>query len=124
VASDHHAVPQVFFADPEAAAVGLTAKRAQEAGIRVVDVDLGKAVPGANFYADGYSGRARIVVDLEHGYLVGATFVGPGVAELLHSVTIAVVGQLSIERLWHAVPSFPTISEAWLRLLEAYRDSE
>jgi dihydrolipoamide dehydrogenase len=25
-----------------------------------------------------------------------------------------------IDDLWHAVPSFPTISEVWLRLLEQY----
>lgn len=79
---------------------------------------------GAKLYADGYTGWARMVVDLDHGYLLGVTFVGPGVSELLHSATIAVAGQVPVDRLWHAVPCFPTISEVWLRLLEAYRDSE
>lgn len=64
-----------------------------------------------------------MVVDVDHGYLLGVTMVGPGVAELLHSATIAVAGQVPVERLWHAVPCFPTISELWLRLLEAYRDA-
>jgi len=63
------------------------------------------------------------VVDLDQGYLLGVTLVGPGVTELLHSATIAVAGQVPIDRLWHAVPCFPTISELWLRLLEAFRDS-
>jgi hypothetical protein len=45
------------------------------------------------------------------------------VAELLYSATVAVAGQVPIGRLWHAVPCFPTISEVWLRLLEAYRDT-
>jgi dihydrolipoamide dehydrogenase len=53
--------------------------------------------------------------------LLGVTFVGPGVEELLHSATIAVAGQVPLTRLWHAVPCFPSISEVWLRLLEAYR---
>jgi pyruvate/2-oxoglutarate dehydrogenase complex dihydrolipoamide dehydrogenase (E3) component len=53
--------------------------------------------------------------------LLGVTFVGPGVAELLHSATVAVAGELPIDSLWHAVACFPTISEVWLRLLEAYR---
>jgi pyruvate/2-oxoglutarate dehydrogenase complex dihydrolipoamide dehydrogenase (E3) component len=124
--ADHHAVPQVVFSDPEAAAVGLSAEQAEQAGHRVrsVDVEIGDVVMGAKLYADGYVGRARMVVDLDHGYLRGVTFVGPGVAELLHSATIAVAGQVPIDRLWHAVPCFPTISEVWLRLLEAYRDSE
>jgi pyruvate/2-oxoglutarate dehydrogenase complex dihydrolipoamide dehydrogenase (E3) component len=123
--ADTHAVPQVFFTDPEAAAVGLTAEQAEQAGhrVRAVDVDMGQKVPGANFYADGYAGRARIVVDLDRGCLLGATFVGAGVAELLHSATIAVAARVPIDRLWHAVPCFPTISEVWLRLLEAYRDA-
>ncbi len=123
--ADHYAVPQVFFTDPEAAAVGLTAEQAQQAGrrARVVDVEIGDAVMGAKLHADGYRGRARMVVDADEQYLLGVTFVGPGVAELLHSATIAVAGRVPISRLWHAVPCFPTISEIWLRLLEADRDA-
>lgn len=123
--ADHHAVPQVFFTDPEAAAVGLSAEQAQQAGhrVRVIDVEIGDAVEGAKLHADGYTGRARMVVDADQEYLLGVTFVGPGVAELLHSATVAVAGRVPIQRLWHAVPCFPTISEIWLRLLEAYRDA-
>jgi pyruvate/2-oxoglutarate dehydrogenase complex dihydrolipoamide dehydrogenase (E3) component len=123
--ADHYAVPQVFFTEPEAAAVGLSADQAEQAGhrVRVVDVEIGDVVMGAKLYADGYTGRARMVVDVDHGYLLGVTFVGPGVSELLHSATVAVAGRVPIDRLWHAVPCFPTISEVWLRLLEAYRDS-
>ena len=123
--ADHYAVPQAFFTDPEAAAVGLTALQAEQAGHRVhtVDVEIGDVVTGAKLYADGYSGRARMVVDADRDRLLGVTLVGPGVTELLHAATIAVAGQVPIGRLWHAVPCFPTISELWLRLLEAYRDS-
>ncbi|WOF23761.1 NAD(P)/FAD-dependent oxidoreductase [Microbacterium betulae] len=119
--ADHTAVPQVVFTDPEVASVGLTAAQAEESGIRarVVDYDLG-SVAGASLTADGYSGAARIVVDEDRRVLVGVTFVGPGVGELLHAATIAIVGEVPIERLWHAVPSYPTVSEVWLRLLEAY----
>ncbi|MDL5205232.1 NAD(P)/FAD-dependent oxidoreductase [Streptomyces sp. ALI-76-A] len=122
--ADHAAVPQVVFTDPEAASVGLSLAEAEQAGhrVRAVDYDLA-SVSGAGLYADGYRGRARMVVDLEREILLGVTFVGPGVGELLHSATIAVAGQVPISRLWHAVPSYPTISEVWLRLLEAYRDN-
>ena len=116
-------MPQVFFCDPPAGAVVLTADQAERAGhrIRVIDVDPGQKVIGASLFADGYTGRARMVVDEDHAYLLGVTFVGPGVEELLHSATIAVAGQVPLGRLWHAVPCFPSISEVWLRLLEAYR---
>ncbi|MEU1417829.1 NAD(P)/FAD-dependent oxidoreductase [Streptomyces sp. NPDC005731] len=120
--ADHAAVPQVVFTDPEAAAVGLSLAEAEEAGhrVRAVDVDLSR-VAGAGLYADGYRGRARMVVDLDSETLLGVTLVGPGVGELIHSASIAIAGEVPIDRLWHAVPSYPTISEVWLRLLEAYR---
>ncbi|MFE3762067.1 dihydrolipoyl dehydrogenase family protein [Streptomyces sp. NPDC059104] len=120
--ADTEALPQAVFTDPEAAAVGLTLAEAERAGhrVRAVDYDLGR-VSGAGLYADGYRGRARMVVDLDREVILGATFVGPGAAELVHAATVAVVGEVPIGRLWHAVPSFPTISEVWLRLLETYR---
>ena len=121
--ADRVAVPQVVFCDPEAAAVGLTLTEAERAGhrVRAVDVDM-RQVAGAGLYAQGYRGQARMVVDLDREVVLGASFVGPGIGELLHSATVAVVGEVPIARLWHAVPSYPTLSEAWLRLLEAYRD--
>ncbi|MET7751102.1 NAD(P)/FAD-dependent oxidoreductase [Micromonospora sp. NPDC005367] len=119
--ADERAVPQVVFTDPEVASVGLTAAAAEAAGlrIRVVDYDLG-AVAGATLHADGYQGHARMVVDEDRRVIVGFTLVGPDVAELLHAATIAVVGEVPLDRLWHAVPSYPTVSEVWLRLLETY----
>ncbi|MGP6169696.1 dihydrolipoyl dehydrogenase family protein [Microbacterium sp. A204] len=119
--ADAAAVPQVVFADPEVASVGLTAAAAQDAGYttRVIDYDLG-GVAGASLREDGYSGQARMVIDSERDVILGVTFVGPDVAELLHAATVAIVGEVPITRLWHAVPSYPAVSEIWLRLLEAY----
>lgn len=123
--ADHEAVPQVVFTDPEVASVGLTAAAAEKAGyrIRVVDYEIG-SVAGATLAAVGYTGTARMVVDEDRRVVLGVTFVGKEVGELVHSATIAVVGEVPLSRLWHAVPSYPTISEVWLRLLETYgRDS-
>lgn len=119
--ADHAAVPQVVFADPEVGAVGLTAAQAQSKGldVAVIDCDL-NAVSGAALHADDYAGRARLVIDREREVVVGATFVGPDVAELVHAATVAIVGEVRVQRLWHAVPSYPTVSEIWLRLLEEY----
>jgi dihydrolipoamide dehydrogenase len=119
--ADDVAVPQVIFTEPEVAMVGLTEAQAAERGLhtRMVGYDLGH-VSGAALQADGYTGRAAMLVDTDREVLVGVTFVGQDVAELLHAATIAVVGEVPISRLWHAVPSFPTMSEIWLRLLEEY----
>ena len=119
--ADHDAAPQVVFSDPEVASVGLTAAAAKKAGhdIRVVDYDLG-SVAGASLQADGYQGRARMVVDEKRKVILGVTFVGRDVSEMLHAATIAVVGEVPLSRLWHAVPAYPTMNEVWLRLLETY----
>ena len=118
--ADHTAVPQVVFTDPEVASVGRTAAQAEQDGLRTRVVDLDIAVAGSSLHADGYRGKVRAVVDEDRRVLVGVTFVGPDVAELLHAATVAVVGEVPLDRLWHAVPAYPTISEVWLRLLEAY----
>ncbi len=116
--ANDHAVPNVVFTDPEIASVGPTVEQARSAGHDVSEVSLPIAVAGSALYADDYKGWAQLVIDEDSRTILGATFVGPDVAELLHSATIAVVGQVPLERLWHAVPSYPTVSEVWLRLLE------
>lgn len=119
--ADHAASPQVTFTDPEVASVGLTEAKAREQGlnVRAVEYDLG-AIAGSSLQADGYTGRAKMVVDEDRGVVVGVTFVGQDVAEMLHGATVAVVGEVPIDRLWHAVPAYPTMNEIWLRLLETY----
>lgn len=118
--ADPCAVPQVIFTEPEVAAVGLTEAQARAGGMRVraVDYEIGRVWGAALFYADGYAGRARMVIDETRNVIVGVSLVGPAVGELLHGATVAVVGQVPLDRLWHAVPAYPTVSEIWLRLLE------
>src|SRR5699024_2157402 len=119
--ADSSASTQVIFTDPEICAVGLTEASARDSGIdvRTVEYDMG-AIVGAGWHAGGYRVRANLVIAESRRIVVGATFVGQDTADLLHSATIAVAGQVTLDRLWHAVPPFPTISEIWLRLLETY----
>ena len=115
-----HAVPNVVFTDPELANVGRSVEQARKDGYNVSSVELPIAVAGSSLHAKNYEGWAQLVIDEDRKVLLGATFAGPDVAELLHAATIAVVGGVPLDRLWHAVPSYPTISEVWLRLLEKY----
>jgi pyruvate/2-oxoglutarate dehydrogenase complex dihydrolipoamide dehydrogenase (E3) component len=87
--------------------------------VRAVDV-LTQGSAGASFYGREAAGTSRLVIDEDLGVIVGATFTGPEVAEFLHAATIAVVGKVPLDRLKHAVPSFPTHSEVWLYLLQEY----
>jgi dihydrolipoamide dehydrogenase len=119
--SDGALSPRVTFTDPQVAAVGHTLASAREAGLRVrcVDVET-SASAGGSFYGRGAPGTTRIVVDEDRRVIVGATFVGAEVQDFLHAASIAVVGEVPIDDLWHAIPSFPTRSEVWLKLLEGY----
>ena len=118
--ADRAAVPQVVFTRPEVAAVGLTEAAAREAGLDVRSVTVSFDTTAGAVFSSEEPGTAHLVVDEQRGLVVGATFVGPEVAEMLHAATIAVVGQVPLARLWHAVPAYPTRSEVWLRLLESY----
>jgi pyruvate/2-oxoglutarate dehydrogenase complex dihydrolipoamide dehydrogenase (E3) component len=114
-------VPRVTFTDPQVCAVGLTEAQARDKGLEVTVVRYGTGdVPGAYTLGNGVRGTSQLVVDDARRVVVGATFTGPGLQELLHSATVAVVAEVPVDRLWHAVPSFPTVSEVWLHLLEAY----
>jgi pyruvate/2-oxoglutarate dehydrogenase complex dihydrolipoamide dehydrogenase (E3) component len=119
--SNGRLAPRVIFTEPQVAAVGHTLASAREAGLeaRAVDVSV-EGNAGGSFIGRGAPGTARIVVDESRHVIVGATFTGVEVAESLHAATIAVVAEVPLERLWHAVPCFPTRSEVWLRLLEGY----
>jgi dihydrolipoamide dehydrogenase len=115
------ASPRVVFTDPHVAAVGLSEAGAREKGMNVRAADYGFGwTAGAVTTGEGIEGDVRIVVDEDTRTIVGATFVGPGAGEMLHAATIAIVGKVTLDELWHATPAFPTISEFWLRLLEAY----
>lgn len=111
--------PRVTFTDPQVAAVGHTLAGALAAGLDARAVDVPTAVTaGASFHGRNAPGTSRLVLDDGRGVVVGATFTGPDVQELLHAATIAVVGAVPLQDLWHAIPPFPTRSEIWLRLLE------
>jgi dihydrolipoamide dehydrogenase len=119
--SDGPRSPRVIFTDPQVGAVGWTLAGAEQQGLRVRAVDVetsGNA--GGSFVGRNAPGTSRLVVDEDRRVVAGATITGAEIAEALHAATIAVVGEVPLERLWHAVPCFPTRSELWLRLLESY----
>ncbi len=112
-------VPQVVFSDPEVASVGMTEAEARDAGHDVVVTRVAtSAASGSALLRDHVAGHCQLVVDAQSHLLLGATFVGPEVAELVHAATVAIVGDVPVHVLRHAVASYPTASELWLRLLE------
>jgi pyruvate/2-oxoglutarate dehydrogenase complex dihydrolipoamide dehydrogenase (E3) component len=120
-----NAIPRVTFSRPQVAAVGLTHAQAVEHGIRArsVSTDV-SAVAGASVSGVGLEGKVQATFDADRDVMVGATFTGLAVDNLLHAATIAIVGAVPFERLKHAVPCFPTVSEVWLKLIEGYESGD
>ncbi len=118
--SEAVALPRVTFTDPQVAAAGRTLEQAREAGIdaRAIDVPT-DGTAGASFQGKGTGGTSRLVVDREREVIVGATFTGFETADFLHAATVAIVAEVPLPRLRHAVAAYPTRSEIWLKLLEA-----
>ncbi len=113
--------PRVTFTDPQVAAAGKTLDQARKAGIdaRAVDVPTDGS-PGASFQGKETGGTSRIVVDQEKGTIVGATFTGFETADFLQAATIAIVAEVPLSKLRHAVAPYPSRSEVWLKLLEKW----
>jgi pyruvate/2-oxoglutarate dehydrogenase complex dihydrolipoamide dehydrogenase (E3) component len=118
---EERAIPRVTFTHPQVAAVGLTHAEAADQGIhaRSVTTDISE-VAGSSVTGVGVSGKVQLTFDGDRDVIVGATFTGPAVADMLHAATIAIVAEITTDRLKHAVPSFPTVSEVWLKLMESY----
>jgi dihydrolipoamide dehydrogenase len=119
--SDGALSPRVTFTSPQVASVGYTLDGAREAGLDAFCVEAetsGNA--GGSFYGRNVAGTTRMVVERGTNRVLGTTLVGAEVADFLHAATIAVTARLTMDDLWHAVPSFPTRSEVWLNLVEAW----
>ena len=119
--ADRGVVPRVTFTDPQVASVGLIERQARDRGlsVRVVRIQL-QDTAAAAVAGEDVTGTAQLVVDDARQVVVGATFTGPDIDGILHSATVAIVGQVSMDRLCHAVAAFPTLSEVWLELSLAY----
>ena len=113
--------PRVIFTDPQVAAVGHTARSAEEVGLRIRSVDIPTSgTAGASFVGRDTPGTTRFVVDEDRQVLAGVTFVGTEVADFIQAATVAVVGEVPLAKLAHAVPPFPARSEIWLKFVEEY----
>ena len=111
----------MIFTEPQVAGVGLTLTAARQEGIEAVAIDLDtSASAGGSFYGRGSDGTSRFVVDTEREILIGVTIVGAEIQDFLQAATIAVVGEIPLRRLAHAIAPFPTRSELWLKFIEAY----
>lgn len=117
--AERHAIPQVIFTDPVVASVGFTRKAANAKGLEFREVTAPMSGPAYSIMSDKPANSwAQWLLDDEER-LIGATFVGTDAADVLHGSTIAIVGGVKLQRLMHAIPSFPTLSWVYYNLMDA-----
>jgi len=116
---DYRMIPRAVFSDPQVASFGYTEAQAKEAGF---DVKVGKTFFIANGKAlglDAGTGFAKVITDAKYGEILGATLVGPEVAELLPELVLAQTNELTVEEIARSVHIHPTLSEAIYEAAEA-----
>jgi pyruvate/2-oxoglutarate dehydrogenase complex dihydrolipoamide dehydrogenase (E3) component len=111
--ADYRALPRVTFTDPEIGAVGLTEQQARERGmkIQIGQTSLPSSARGW-IHKAGNAGFIKLIADAERGVLVGATSAGPVGGEVLSALTVAVHGEVPVERLRHMIYAYPTFHRA------------
>ncbi len=113
-------IPRVIFADPEIAAVGLTAAKARERGIdiAVAEVSLADSADRSWTYERDPRGNMGVVADRRRRVLVGAWAVAPLASEWIHQTALAIRAGIPVDVLLDQVAQYPTYSETNLPVLE------
>ena len=119
-AASYEGIPRVVFADPEIAAVGLTAAQAAARGIAAATAEVSVADSAARSwtYERDPRGAVGVLADRDRGVLAGAWAVAPLASEWIHYAALAIRAQIPISVLLDQVAQFPTYTEAWLAALE------
>ena len=121
VKADYRAVPRVTFTDPEVAAVGMTEDDARAQGIEPVSVtiDLPSSIARPYTFQENPDGKFGVVVDSEHGVLIGSWAVAPLASEWIHLAVLAIRAEIPVPVLKDTIAQFPSFSEAFGAALRA-----
>ncbi len=119
-AASYEGIPRVVFADPEIAAVGLTAAQAASRGISTAtaEISVADSADRSWTYERDPRGAVGLLADRDRGVLVGAWAVAPLAGEWIHQAALAIRARIPIGTLLDQVAQYPTYSESYLVALE------
>jgi len=119
-AASYQGIPRVVFADPEIAAVGLTAAQAADRDINTAtaEINVADSVDRSWTYERDPRGAVGLLADRDRGILVGAWAVAPLASEWIHYAALAIRAQIPISMLLDQVAQYPTYTGAYLAALE------
>ena len=112
-------IPGCTYTTPEVASVGLTEKKAREAG---KDILVGKfffKASGKATAAGNTDGFVKVVIDKETDQLLGAHLCGDNVTEMIAGLVVARQNGLTAHQIASSIHPHPTMSEAIMEAVEA-----
>jgi pyruvate/2-oxoglutarate dehydrogenase complex dihydrolipoamide dehydrogenase (E3) component len=110
---DDRLLTRVVFTDPQVAAVGLTEKEAQARGVRFLAASYPFAEHGKSLIMEAKDGFVKLLADPETGEILGGACVGPLGGELIHEITAAMCGRMTVRELAGMPHYHPTLAEIW-----------
>lgn len=111
-ALDYGNIPGCTYCQPEIASVGMTEKKAREAGY---DIKVGKfpfMASGKASAAGAKDGFVKVIYDAKYGEFLGAHMIGYNVTELIAEVVVARKLETTSHEILRSVHPHPTMSEA------------
>ncbi len=121
VQPDYKHMTRAIFTLPPVGSVGLNEEEAHKEGMDVVIGKLPYIHSGTAILLGETQGHMKIIIDKKTKQIVGAHFVGQDADELIHLVTVAMKGKLTIDDFLEIIPVHPTLAES---LIESIRGIE
>lgn len=119
---DYGNIPGCTYATPEIASVGLTEKKAKEAGY---DIKVGKfpfSASGKAKAAGTPDGFVKVIFDAKYGEWLGCHMIGAGVTDMIAEAVVARKLETTGHEILKAVHPHPTMSEAVMEAVAAAYD--
>lgn len=119
---DYGNIPACTYTNPEIASVGMSEKKAQEAGY---DVKVGKfpfTASGKASAAGKKDGFIKVVFDAKYGEWLGCQMIGENVTEMIAEVVVARKLETTGHEIIKSVHPHPTMSEAVMEAVAAAYD--
>ncbi|MEO7273934.1 MAG: mercuric reductase [Vicinamibacterales bacterium] len=113
-------MPWATYTDPEVAHVGLRAAEAMHRGSEVVTLNVPMTEIERAVLESETEGFARVHVQRRTGKLLGATMVASHAGEMIGELSLAITAGLRVGMLSRTIHPYPTQSEAWKKLGDAW----
>lgn len=109
---DYSNIPGCTYTGPEVASVGLTEKKAREAGYELKVGKFPYSASGKASAAGQKDGFVKLIFDAKYGELLGAHLIGGNVTEMVAELVVAKKLEITGHELIKSIHPHPTMSEA------------